>query len=156
MPVRRRKLLGAICGGFSVPAAGCSRSSSSQTLRLGFVRVVNLEDTSVDARIVLSPADDGTTQQRSRTLQRINANGNSQADVLLYQPSDSPAVSAYEYRLYTNDKLATSVEGQQIKKRYRGRYTEASCVVLHFYINNWRNDISFSSELYEECNLPTK
>lgn len=143
-------------GGFSATVAGCSQSSSPKALQLGFIRVVNLDDASVDTQIVLSPAGNGATRQRSRTLQEINANDNSQADVLLYQPSDPHAVSTYEYRLYINDELARHVDGRQVRKRYQGRYTEASCVVLHFYINDWKTDVPFSSELYEECNLPTR
>jgi len=156
MTVKRRKVLTTLMGGISATVAGCSQLSSPQTLQIGFVRVVNLDDTSVDVRLELSPTGDGTVRQQTGTLRNLNTNGNGQADVLLYQPSDIHAISSYEYKLYINNKLTKRVDGQQIRKYYQEKYTESSCVVLHFYINEWETDVSFSSELCEDCNLPTK
>ena len=156
MTVRRRELLTTLLGGISITVAGCSQSSSPQTLQIGFVRVVNLDDTPVDVRLELSPTDGGSVRRQTGTLQKINTNGNGQADVLLYQPSDSHAVSEYEYKLYINGELTKRVDGKKIREYYQEEYTGASCVVLHFYINEWETDVSFSSELYEKCNLPTK
>lgn len=151
----RRMMLWLLCSGVSVVAAGCNQPQTTRSLSLGMVRVVNLDESSVDVRLVLSSIEDETAVQSAQSLHGFNTNGNAQADELVYRPESPMVTSDYKYLLYVNNKSVMNVDGQQAVSNYEGNSGKEACLLLHFFINEMESDISYSIELSDECELPS-
>lgn len=159
--MKRRSVVGALCGGILSATAGWSRSRNAPSLSLGLIRAVNLSESALEVRIDIASEAGEPVDTVSRNLHEIGPDGNARADELVYRPDSSRSVSEYEYELAIDGRSILTLDGREIRDASADGFDDQSCLLVHFYVADAESDVSYrvkslSTELSDDCTLPDR